>query len=59
MLNIILACIATALGVVCIAVAISKERRKDRQAFVDRLTQEPEYDETRMLRNRSERSEDW
>jgi hypothetical protein len=61
MLIFVLACVVAALVVTCVAIALSEERRRtgERDAFVRRLNQNPEYDAARMLRNRSERSEDW
>lgn len=61
MLNIVLACVSVSLLVLCIAVALSKERQKRRsEAAMERLTQHSiHFDEAALLRNRSERPEDW
>jgi len=61
MFYIILACISGGLLVACIMVAVSKERRKRRSdAAIERLTEYSlHFDEERLLRNRSERAQDW
>lgn len=60
MLNIILACIAGALLVACIAVAMTRERK--RREVTERLEPRVDYsrfDQDALLRNRSERAQDW
>jgi hypothetical protein len=55
MFNIVLACLSGALLAVCVVVAMIKERARHEEP----LAECPQFDVARLLRNRSERSEDW
>jgi hypothetical protein len=58
MLMIAVGCIAGALLVVCVMAALSKERQKVAKRLGARVDYS-RFDETQMLRNRSERAQDW